>query len=109
LGAIWTSWYVTINDHDWHVLSPALRKGRWKILHVGQDAGGRKDGAWQLYDVVSDPGETQDLSEEYPNLMKTMLEEWEIYLKQTGTVWGQALPMDTKGWDGTGSAVIGGE
>ena len=88
----------------------ALRKGKWKILHVGADAGGRADRAWQLYDIVRDPGETHDLSETEPEVLKRMVVMWEEYVKDTGTVWNQAQPVGFgKGWDAGPEDVIGGE
>lgn len=87
-----------------------MRKGKWKILHVGADAGGRQDGAWQLYDVVNDPGETSDLSEQYPETMTHMLVMWDEYVRDTGTVWDQAQPVGFgKGWDAGPEGLIGGE
>lgn len=77
---------------------------------MGADAGGRQDGAWQLYDIVSDPGETNDLSEAEPEVLKRMLELWEQYVDETGTVWDQAQPVGFgKGWDAGPEDLIGGE
>lgn len=51
----------------------ALREGKWKLI-AGKGSGGRgKPGSkpwstpYQLYDMRSDPGETTDLAEQYPN------------------------------------------
>jgi arylsulfatase A-like enzyme len=90
----------------------ALRRGKWKILHVAPAAGGRPDGKWQLYDMSVDPGEVNDLSEEHPDLLKDLLRQWELYVEQTGTVWGEdKLPIGAKGtgWNGTDENIIGGE
>ena len=70
----------------------ALRKGKYKILHVGPAAGGREDGKWQLYNMDADPGEIHDLSEKNPEIMKELLADWEVYVQQTGTVWGPDAP-----------------
>jgi arylsulfatase A-like enzyme len=69
-----------------------LRKGKWKILHVGPAAGGRQDGKWQLYDMSVDPGEIHDLSEQNPKVMEELLKDWEEYVSQTGTAWGDDVP-----------------
>ncbi|RSH95516.1 hypothetical protein EHS25_000608 [Saitozyma podzolica] len=90
----------------------ALRRGKWKILHVAPAAGGRPDGKWQLYDMSVDPGEVNDLSEEHPDLLKDLLRQWELYVEQTGTVWGEdKLPIGAKGtgWNGTDENIIGGD
>jgi hypothetical protein len=93
------------------VVNLALRKGKWKILHVAPMYGGRQDGGWQLYDIISDPGETCDLSEQRPDILKELLGLWDVYVKETGTVWGEAIPIsgDGKGWDSVPEDIIGGE
>lgn len=89
----------------------ALRKGKWKILFVGPAAGGRTDGQWQLYDVVADPGETNDLSEVETEVYRALLEEWDVYVAETGTVWGEAAPVFAYGSQTKveGADLIGGE
>ncbi|GFZ51561.1 Uncharacterized sulfatase [Saitozyma sp. JCM 24511] len=90
----------------------ALRRGKWKILHVAPAAGGRPDGKWQLYDMSVDPGEVNDLSEEHPDVLDDLLRQWELYVEQTGTVWGEdKLPIGAKGtgWNATDENIIGGE
>jgi arylsulfatase len=54
----------------------ALIKGNYKITN--QRVPG-VDGplSWQLYDIMSDPGETQDLASQYPELVSELLTEWE--------------------------------
>lgn len=92
--------------------SVALRRGKWKILHVAPAAGGRRDGKWQLYDMSVDPGEVNDLSEEHPQVLVELLRQWELYVEQTGTVWGDdKLPIGAKGagWNATDENIIGGE
>ena len=36
--------------------------------------------------MVNDPGETTDLSEEYPDVMADMLNEWDSYMAKNGIV-----------------------
>jgi len=70
----------------------ALRVGRHKIVHEPVIWGGnaRGDEGWQLYDLVADPGEIHDISEEMPELLESMIGHWHDYVRQTGTVWGAA-------------------
>jgi len=58
--------------------SAAVRKGPWKLIHWYEDD------SWELYDVVADISETQNLVEKYPRRvaeMRQLLEEW---LKDVG-------------------------
>ena len=83
------------------------------MLHVGPLAGGRQDGKWQLYDIVSDPGEVNDLSDANPDVVAEMLKLWDQYCQETGTVWGDdKLPIGergAKGWQSGPDDLIGGE
>lgn len=45
----------------------AARRGRWKAVRYGKDA------AVQLFDVMADPGESQELSREYPDVHKDLV------------------------------------
>jgi arylsulfatase len=64
----------------------ALRKGNWKILWMPLDAHGKAK--WELFDLSTDPGETNDLAEVYPERLQALLVDWEVYVKETGVVWG---------------------
>jgi arylsulfatase len=41
---------------------------------------------WQLYDVVNDPGETRDLSEEQPDTLSELRAAWDHYASDVGVV-----------------------
>ena len=47
------------------------------------------EAAWQLYDLSTDPAETIDLAEAYPERLQAMIAEWHAYAKETGV-----LPLD---------------
>ena len=59
----------------------ALFKGQHKIV---KDRGPIGDGAWHLFDIASDPGETRDLREEMPDLFAVMLRDYEAYVARNG-------------------------
>jgi arylsulfatase len=54
----------------------AFIRGNWKILRMPEPFG---SGEWELFDLKSDPGEIHDLSMEYPELKKELMEAWEAY------------------------------
>jgi arylsulfatase len=50
--------------------------GDWKILLMPPPFA---SGEWELYDLKNDPGETKDLSSEYPEKVEEMIALWEQY------------------------------
>jgi arylsulfatase len=68
----------------------ALRQGKWKILWI---TGPNGDDRWELYDLEKDPGESKDLSKQYPEKFKEMLSLWDDYVKRNGVV----IPIPKKG------------
>jgi arylsulfatase len=65
----------------------ALFQGDYKIV-VNQGPVG--DGQWRLYNIVTDPGETQDLSAKMPLRFQRMLSAYETYKRENGV-----LPLPT--------------
>jgi arylsulfatase A-like enzyme len=59
------------------------RKGDFKAVSVAPPYG---LGEWQLYNVAEDPGETNDLSEKMPELLKELRAEWKRYASEVGVV-----------------------
>ncbi len=66
----------------------ALYKGRYKITRNTLPFG---DAQWRLYDLSEDPTETQDLSEELPDLFAQMQADYAAYAERNGVI---ALPAD---------------
>lgn len=60
-----------------------MRKGDFKAVFVTKPYGPNE---WKLYDLATDPGETRDLSEEMPDLLKELINEWDNYVKDVGVV-----------------------
>jgi arylsulfatase A-like enzyme len=59
----------------------AIRRGDWKALLIPAPDG---PGVWQLYNLGSDPGETDDLAAREPKRLAALIEDWERYVKETG-------------------------
>lgn len=54
----------------------AYIRGNWKILRLPVPLA---SGDWQLYDLSKDPGETTDLSAEFPEIRQELIALWENY------------------------------
>ena len=63
----------------------ALYKGDYKITRTMPPGG---DGAWRLFDMSTDPGETTDLSQQRPKILADMLASFRRYEAENGV-----LPM----------------
>ena len=61
----------------------AIRKNNWKADFIPFPKG---TSAWQLYDLFKDPGETEDLAEQHPEILEELLTHWEQYCEETGVV-----------------------
>jgi len=67
--------------------SQAFRRGDWKILRLPPPYG---DGKWRLFNLVVDPAEIRDLSEQRPKIFRQLLDLWEQYVEDVGV---QPLPV----------------
>lgn len=93
--------YLDSDVVGWELGSKAaLRQGKWKIVHLPMYYGGAGNvnnlsdtgEGWELFDVESDPGETQDLAAKHPEKLHELLDYWDEYVSATQIVWGpQAL------------------
>lgn len=91
-GVSWTPYLNAQQEHihdddyitGWELIGhAALRKGKWKINFVAKPVGPE---VWQLYDLSTDPGETNDLAGKYPDKLKELIAHWEQYAQETGVV-----------------------
>lgn len=55
----------------------AVRQGNWKLVAQGHDA------AWELYDIMEDPTETNNLAERYPEVVQKMDQQFIDWLEET--------------------------
>ncbi len=77
----------------------ALFQGNYKIVFNRAPAG---DNQWHLYNIVTDPGETEDLSAELPQQLQTMLSNFEQYKRDN-----KVLPVP-EGYDAVKQTGING-
>ena len=61
----------------------ALYKGDYKITRSMPPVG---DGAWRLFNMVTDPGETKDIREEAPDVFTDLLASYETYAQDVGVL-----------------------
>jgi arylsulfatase len=60
-----------------------MRQGDYKAATVAPPYG---DGQWRLFDVVKDPGETNDLAATKPELLAKLQEAWDEYADGVGVI-----------------------
>ncbi|WP_447756691.1 arylsulfatase [Sphingopyxis fribergensis] len=65
--------------------SRAFRQGDWKLTDIG-------DGRWRLFDIVRDPGETQDLSLADPEKAAALAAAWGNYAQRVGVILPDSIP-----------------
>lgn len=78
----------TVHEQDdtfgWELCGrAAIRKNHWKAVFIPFPKG---TSAWQLYDLAKNPGETDDLAQQHPEILEELLQHWEKYCEETGVV-----------------------
>ena len=66
-----------------HEGNSAAREGRWKLVS-------RFPNAWELYDMAQDRTEENDLSDQYPDRVRKMASDYELWARRVGV---QPWPM----------------
>lgn len=61
----------------------ALYKGRYKLVRSLPPHG---DSTWRVFDILSDPGETMDLSAELPSIKQDLMHEYRLYASRVGVL-----------------------
>ncbi len=69
----------------------ALYKGDWKILYTMPPAG---EGKWQLFNLAQDIRELNDLSNQYPEKLQELINDYNEYAERVGIIppEGEAIP-----------------
>lgn len=63
--------------------SRAVIQGRWKAVLSPIPRG---SGAWELFDLDSDPGESRDISAQYPERVASLSRAWSRYAETHGVI-----------------------
>jgi arylsulfatase len=63
-----------------------MRKGEYRTVQIAKPFG---PATWRLYNTVTDPGETTDLSAQEPALLEELKAVWEQYAIEVGVVLSQ--------------------
>ena len=58
-------------------------KGDYKILKNGPPTG---DNIWHLYNLADDPGETNDLAKQKPDIFQQLLKHYDEYVADNGVI-----------------------
>jgi arylsulfatase A-like enzyme len=61
----------------------AIRQGDWKALLLPEPYG---PGTWQLYDLATDPGETNDLAAVHCDKLAELVTLWDRYVEENGVI-----------------------
>ena len=61
----------------------AILVDQWKLVNMPAPVG---SGEWELYDVVADPSETNNLMLQYPEVAERLLAAWDEYAEENGVV-----------------------
>ena len=74
---------------SWELLGRrAVQRGHWKLVWLHEPLG--TDG-WELFDLEADPGETADLSLQFPKVRESMIADWERYAEANGVILPEQL------------------
>lgn len=60
-----------------------MRQGDYKAVSIAAPYG---TGAWHLFNVKRDPGETQNIAGDHPALLKKLQTQWEMYADEVGVI-----------------------
>ncbi|KAL1897613.1 hypothetical protein Sste5346_003919 [Sporothrix stenoceras] len=58
-----------------------IRRGDYKAVWMPPPRGAAK---WELYNLATDPGETEDLADKETEVMERLMQDWEKYYAETG-------------------------
>jgi arylsulfatase A-like enzyme len=68
----------------------AIRQGDWKLLWLCKPFG---TGQWQLYNLKTDPGETEDLASAQTKVRDQLIRHWNEYTKANNVILPETSPI----------------
>jgi len=75
-----------------HEVNRAIRKGNWKLVSKATPRA-PYTGPWELYDLEKNRTETQNLAEQYPEIVQEMAAMWDKWAQEN-----DVYPLDGRGW-----------
>jgi arylsulfatase len=76
-----------------HEANCAVRSGDWKLVLKASEEY-PFDGQWELYNLVDDRTEMNDLTKSYPEKVKEMKKMWEDWARRI-----RVYPLDNRSWE----------
>jgi arylsulfatase A-like enzyme len=76
--------YLAWEFFDWH----AVRTAAWKATWIREPFGVSD---WQLFDMTVDPGESNDVADQYPDVIQDLADKWDVYADEVGVVPREAM------------------
>ncbi len=71
--------YLAWEFFDWY----AVRTAAWKATWIREPFG---SGNWQLFDMAVDPGESNDVAVQHPEVIQELANKWDVYADEVGIV-----------------------
>ena len=65
-----------------HETNAAIRQGNWKLVTEND----RRDDTWELYDLACDRSETEERSNERPDVVDRLKQKWRRWAEETHAV-----------------------
>ncbi|OVE76409.1 hypothetical protein BVX97_01085 [bacterium E08(2017)] len=62
----------------------AIRSGQWKLVTKSLKKNGQSD-AWELYNMNADITETEDLTEQHPDVASALRKQWQNWYRETSS------------------------
>ncbi|MEM8564092.1 MAG: arylsulfatase [Pseudomonadota bacterium] len=61
----------------------AFRDGPWKVSKIRAPMG---NGQWELFNMESDPGETENLASQHPEILQDLIAKYDAFVEENGVI-----------------------